>query len=287
VQPRHARSPAEHYPVVASTPDRHRLRATFEEAPELYDRARPRYPAELFDDLVELAGLQHGGRLVEIGCGTGQATLPLAERGLEIVCVELGERLAAIARCKLAAFSKVEVVNAPFETWEPASGGFDAVVAFTAFHWIDPDARYCKSARILREEGALAVVATQHVLPADGDGFWSEVQQDYDAIVPSEDNRPPPAPGAVADLGCEIEASSCFRNTAVRRYLWSVTYTADEYIAVLDTYSGHRGALDEETRKRLYGRIHRRIETRPGRKVTKTYLATVNVARRSKQVVPG
>ncbi len=264
-----------------TSPNRHRLRATFDKVPELYDRARPGYPAEVFADLVALARLREGGRLVEIGCGTGQATLPLAERGLEIVCVELGERLAAIARRKLAGFPKVEVVNAPFESWEPRGGGFDAVVAFTAFHWVDPDVRYGKCARILRDEGALAVVATQHVLPAGSDHFWAEVQQDYDAVVPSDDNRPPPPPDTVGDLGGEIEASGRFRNVAVRRYLWNVSYTADEYVAVLDTYSGHRGALDEETRARLYDRIHRRIEARPEQKVTKAYLATLNVARRS------
>src|SRR5918912_2954256 len=98
--------------------DRRRLRATFEEVPELYDRARPLYPAELFDDLVSYAGLEPGSRVLEIGCGTGQATLPLAERGFEVVCVELGAGLAAVARRKLAGFPRLEVVNAVFEEWE-------------------------------------------------------------------------------------------------------------------------------------------------------------------------
>jgi hypothetical protein len=126
----------------------------------------------------------------------------------------------------------------------------------------------------------LAVVATQHVRREDGDEFWVQVQEDYDAIVPSDDNRPPPYPEEVGDLSAEIEASGRFRNVAVRRYLWDVSYTADRYVAVLDTYSGHRGVLDEATRRLLYERIHRRIEARPDERVTKTYLATLNVARR-------
>ena len=251
----------------------------FEEGSELYDRARPVYPAELFDDFAALTGLPRGARLVEIGCATGQATLPLAKRGFEIVCVELGERLAGASRRKLAAFPKVEIINTSFETWEPTEGGFDAVVAFTAFHWIDPGVRFAKAARLLRDEGALAVVATQHVSSDGGDPFWADVQEDYDAIVPSDDNGPPPRPDDVGDLGGEIEASGCFRNVAVRRYLWDVSYTADAYISVLDTYSGHR-ALDHGTRQRLYERIHRRIEARPEREVRKTYLATLNVAQR-------
>ena len=246
---------------------------------ELYDRARPVYPAQVFDDLVALAGLPEHGRLVEIGCGTGQATLPLAERGFEIVCVELGEQLSAVARRNLAAFPKVEIVNAAFETWEGPDEPFDAVVAFTAFHWIDPDVRYERSWRLLRDDAALAVVATQHVLADDGDPFWADVQKAYDAITPGDDNRPPPHPDEVGDLLGEIEASGCFRAVAVRRHLWDVSYTADEYIAVLDTYSANR-ALDDDTRRSLYAEVHRRIEARPERKARKTYLATLNVAQR-------
>jgi SAM-dependent methyltransferase len=81
--------------------DRARRRWTFDEAAGLYDRARPGYPAALFDDLVELTGIGPGSRVLEIGSGTGQATGPLAERGCRVVAVELGPRLAAVARRNL------------------------------------------------------------------------------------------------------------------------------------------------------------------------------------------
>jgi hypothetical protein len=150
------------------------------------------------------------------------------------------------------------------------------VTAFTAFHWIDPGVRYEKSSEILREGGALAVVETRHVLREDGDRFWVEVQDDYDAVVPSPDNRPPPLPDDVPDLTEEIAASGRFRNVGVRRYLWDAPYGADEYIAVLDTYSGHRSMAEDE-RNELYRRIRERIGERT---VTKTYLFTMNVAAR-------
>jgi SAM-dependent methyltransferase len=260
--------------------DRGRLRATFDAVAELYERARPGYPEDLFDDLVALGGLRRGSRLLEIGCGTGQATLPLARRGLEITCVELGPSLAVLARAKLAPFPRVAVVRADFETWEPPAGGFDAVAAFTAFHWLDPAVRFAKPARLLRAGGALAVAANEHVLPDDGDPFFAEVQDDYDAIVPSEEGSAPPRPEEVVRrLGAELEASGRFRHVAARSYLHEVGYDADAYIAVLDTYSDHR-ALPERTRRELYARIRRRIEARPERTVRKTYLATLDVALR-------
>jgi SAM-dependent methyltransferase len=255
--------------------DRRRLRETFEQVPELYDRARPSYPDELFDDLTALAGLRAGDRILELGPGTGKATVALAERGFRVVGVELGEGLAALARRNLAAFPEVEIVTVPFERWETHER-FDLVAAFTAFHWIDPEVRYEKAAQLLREAGTLAIVDTTHVLPEGGDPFWIEVQTDYDAVVPSPDNRPPPRPEEARVLSDEIAASGLFRVVDVRRYLWDAPYTADEYIAVLDTYSGHRSMADDE-RNELYRRIRDRIG---GRTVTKTYLFTMNVAAR-------
>ena len=261
------------------------LRTTFDQVPELYDRARPNYPRHLFDDLVSLAQLRAEARLVEIGCGTGQATLPLAERGYAITCVELGKQLAAVAQRKLASFANVEVINTNFETWQPERAEFDAIVAFTAFHWIAPDVRYTKTRELLRERGKLAVVSTSHVLLPDGDPFFVEVQEDYVAVVPDDPKTKagaggPTHPDAVADRSEEIAGSGRFRNIGARRYLWDVIYTADDYIAVLNTYSGHR-AFDDETRERLLSRIHRRIEARPERTVRKTYLAMLNVAEAS------
>src|SRR5919199_98670 len=241
--------------------DRRRLRATFEEVPELYDRARPLYPPELFDDLAAYAGLDAGSRVLEIGC------------------VELGAGLAAVACRKLAGFPRVEVVNAVFEDWEAEEASFDAAVAFTAFHWLDPEVKYTKPARLLRPGGALAVAETDHVQVEGGDPFWAEVQADYDAVVPSEDNRPPPRPEEVGDLRAEIQATGLFDGVEVRRYLADVTYTAEEYIGVLDTYSPNR-AMEPAKRERLFELIRRRVEASPGGMVRKTYLFTLNLGRR-------
>ena len=184
----------------------------------------------------------------------------------------------------MAGFPEVKVVTANFEAWQPDRAEFDAIVAFTAFHWIAPDVRYTKTAQLLRERGKLAILSTHHVLPPDGDRFFVEVQEDYEAIVPDDSSTKagaggPPHPDAVADMSDEIARSARFRNVAARSYLWDVTYTADDYIAVLNTYSGHR-ALDDDRRERLLSRIRRRIEARPKHTVRKTQLAILNVAER-------
>ncbi|MGH8891427.1 MAG: class I SAM-dependent methyltransferase [Acidothermaceae bacterium] len=276
--------------------------------PDLYHRARPSYPREIIDDLVALTQLRQGARIVEIGSGTGQATVPLAQRGYVITCIELGEQLAAATRRNVASFSDVQVVNADFETWQPKQPaqpaqpahqpkqpaqleheGFDAVVAFSSFHWIDPEVRYRKSADLLREKGKLAFVSVAHVLPDDGDRFFVDVQRDYEAVVPDDpktkaDASGPPHPDAIVRLSDdtiirELKASGRFSSPECRHYLFDVTYTADEYIALLNTYSGHI-AFDDGTRERLLTRIHRRIEARPERNVRRSSLALLYVAER-------
>jgi SAM-dependent methyltransferase len=94
--------------VVEDDHERHFLRAGFDRAPQAYHRTRPVLPAPAFDDLISLAGLAPGHRVAEIGCGTGQASVPLAERGMVVTAVELGAGLAAIARRRLASFPSAE-----------------------------------------------------------------------------------------------------------------------------------------------------------------------------------
>ena len=77
-------------------PRRHGLGAGSDNAAEDYQRTRPVCPPELLDDLIDRTELQAGNRVIEIGCGTGQATVPLAQRGLAITAVELGGELAAV-----------------------------------------------------------------------------------------------------------------------------------------------------------------------------------------------
>lgn len=268
----HARRPPRNLSRPDSPSDRRRLRETFARVPELYDRARPLYPGVIFDEIVSLGRVPGTGRVLEIGAGTGQATLPLAERGLEVVGLELGAAPAELARHKLAAFPNARIVNEAFEDWEP-DGEFDAVVSFTAFHWIDPEVRFAKTARVLRPGGALAVVQPHTVL--NDDPFWIESQQDYDAVVPSPDNGPPKPPEEIEDVSAEIEASGLFRNVAARRHFWEARYTADEYTALISTYSPNLD-LDEQKRSRLLELIHRRVQAQGT--VKATYLFTLNVA---------
>ena len=111
---------------------RNTLAQSFDRAAALYQQARPDYPEELFNRLIKAANLKVGDHLLEVGCATGKATMPLAKRGFVITCVELGSALAAVARQNLMGMN-VDIVEGRFEDWKPALGdGFDLVFAATA-----------------------------------------------------------------------------------------------------------------------------------------------------------
>jgi len=67
--------------------------------------------------------------VLEIGCGTGQATLPLAHLGYTIVAGELSADLATIARRNLEAFDNIKVIVSAFEDWPLPDASFDLVLA--------------------------------------------------------------------------------------------------------------------------------------------------------------
>jgi SAM-dependent methyltransferase len=261
------------------TGDRETLRATFDSVAGRYDRARPGYPAALFDVLFRQTGLRPGDRVVEVGCGTGKATRPLAERGLRLTCVELGADMAAVARANLAGFADVEVVNAAFESWRPPDGAtFDAVVAATSWHWADPELRYRRAWELLRRGGHLAFWAAVHVLPAAGDPIFLELQHVYDEIGAGrvEDW---PRPRALPDLRGEILASGLFRRVTVTQFDWEVRYDAEGYVDLLETFSGHI-AMRPWQRERLYAAIRSRLAERPDGLVRRHWGAALHVASR-------
>jgi SAM-dependent methyltransferase len=252
-------------------------------AADRYDRARPNYPARLFDDLAALTRIQPGDRVLEVGCATGKATRPLVARGLRVTCVELGPRLAAKARSL-----GVEVVEGALEEWEPPPGTrFDLVAAATSWHWLDPVVKYRRASELLRPGGHLAFWSAQHVVPEGGDPFFEELQEIYEEIgegmAPAERFL---RPDELTVETAEIEASGVFDVIGVRHYDWEVVYDADGYIDLLETFSGHI-AMEPWQRERLYGEIRRRLAERADGRLRRHWGAVLHVARRRNSARPG
>ena len=259
--------------------ERERLRKTFTDASDLYDRMRPTYPPAVFDELAAFGQLRPASRVLEVGCGTGQATRPLAQRAYSVVAVELGIEMALLARRKLAAFENVEVVVSSFETWALPREPFDAVLSATAFHWVDPAVRVSKSAAALRPGGTLAIISTHHIAGGDS-AFFEEVQSCYERWDPA---TPPglhlQTPAEIPTDTSELDESGFFEPVQLHRFTWTVSYTTLEYRDLLLTYSGHR-ALESGRQSGLLECITSLIDTRYSGHVTKQYMTELWLARR-------
>ena len=242
------------------------LKTTFNTAAVLYEDIRPGYPEELIQNIVELSGINDHSRILEVGCGTGKATQSFAERGYEMVCLDIGADLIAVAKEKLSGFPNVSFMEQAFEAWK-FERMFDLVISATAFHWVDPKVRYLRVSEALESGGFLAVFSNQHV--RKDEGFFVETQSLYDRYyLPLTADCPTHAtnfPG--------VEA---FEDPIKRVYPWTQTYSSEQYIKLLSTYSDHI-ALPDENRHRLFEGIVNLIETKYNGQITKYYEAVLDL----------
>lgn len=254
------------------------LRRTFDEVADLYDRVRPGYSQAIVNDLIRLSGLGPGSRVLEIGCGTGQLTVPLAELGVSLVAVEIGAQLAAVARRNLAAWPRAEVVVAAFEDWPLPPEPFDLVVSATAFHWLDPAVRVQKAAAALRPGGTLAVIDTHHIAGGD-EQFFIDSQACYLRWDPkTREGFRLPTLAQIPKVREELDRSPLFETVRLLRYEWDETYAAEAYGDLLRTYSDVRllGAAGES----LVDCIMELIASRYGGQITKRHLTELRLALR-------
>jgi len=247
--------------------ERHQLRRrSFDASARLYDRFRPGYPEPLFDDLVRLSGIPAGGRILEIGPGTGQATLPLARRGFSITGIELGASMARLCRRNLGAFPKVEIVNTAFEDWSGAPGpqspvaDFDLVLSATAFHWIPTRLAFTRCARALKPRGSLALLWNFVNVPDNR--FYNDLRALYRRHAPPVHLSQPPEE-RIERQRRKIVSSGLFGPVTIRRYPWQREYTADDYVGLLKTMSDH-AILAPEVKRRVFRSIRRLIDAHGG-----------------------
>jgi SAM-dependent methyltransferase len=256
------------------------FKSTFDDVAELYDAIRPRYPEALFAELVRGAELQPDARLLEIAPGTGQATLPLAQRGYRITAVELGASMARVARDRLAAYPNVAVVNASFEAVDLPAGTFDLVYVATAFHWIAPEVRFAKSHTLLKRSGHLAIIYRHHVSDERGDVFTAATQpiyQRYERDMAAGARTY--VPRRRDDLRSEPIDEALFAPVSFAAFPEIARYSANDYVSLLGTYSPTL-AMPSDARTAFLGDIRRLIYERFGGQVTQHYAMSLQVARR-------
>lgn len=225
-------------------------RRTFERVADLYAEVRPGYPAALFDDLGRLAALGPSSRILEIGCGAGQATGDLAARAGRVVALDPGERLVAAARQRTAA-PNVEFVVSTFEDFAVAPGSFEVLASAQAWHWVDPKVAFGKAAGALVDAGFLAVFG--HVPMPVEEPFLSAFRLAFDVHAPGVWGQPPPQAAYLptGPFPRMFVDSGLFGPVTHRGYDWSWDLDPETFGRYLRTDSSYH-FLPEEPRFALF-----------------------------------
>jgi SAM-dependent methyltransferase len=252
---------------------------TFNDVAQLYDEVRPGYPDELIEDVIRISGIPHDGRILEVGCGTGQATVSFAQRGYAMLCLDIGAHLVKIARAKCQAYPRVEIRRVAFEEWRPERNAFDLLVSGTAFHWVEPNIRYHKAATVLKDTGYLALFWNRRPTPRTG--FFQDVRTVYQQVAPRWDTPSDREhiEATIRQRAQEIEESNLFDSVQVKRYPWSITYSTDKYLKLLTTQSGQQ-YLPKAQRPQLYAEIQHLIDEKYDGKVTRPILSVLYIAKK-------
>jgi SAM-dependent methyltransferase len=257
-----------------------RRRESFDLVAEYYNVYRSPYSQEVVDTVIALSHLHHGSRVLEIGCGTGQLSVSLAQHGIDLLALELGPHLAALARRNLKRFPNVQVEVSSFEEWPLPPQKFNAVVSASAFHWLSPDARFSKSAEALQPGGFLTILHVHHVRGGTP-GFFAETQPYYRKWGLSDDPFfRPTAPDNVPTLYPELDQRPEFRSVERHHCEIPMSYSTASYIGWLHTDSLVTSLNDQE-RAGFLQDIERLIEAKYNGQVVRNFVYDVIIAQRA------
>lgn len=257
----------------------------FDDVAEVYDSVRPSYPDVLFDDLVAMTGVGPDSSVLEVGCGTGQATRSLAHLGCQVTAIEPGQALAGLARERLANCANVTIELSTFEEWDDRGRRVDVLVAASSWHWVDATVGWRRAHDVLRPGGWMALLGNVVVHRVGEPEMYAETADLHEHFSPGNpDWGHPPGEDEVRATddgwGLVVDPGDLFGPTTVRWYPLVQSFNGAGFADLLRTNSPYR-ALDPGVREPLLDAIAERIRTRMGDRAIRRYLSSLRVGGRA------
>lgn len=248
-------------------------------AAEAYNTARPHYPKDLIHQVVEIAQLSSNSKILEVGCGPATATVAFAQLGCSMICLEPNPDFYQLAQQNCQHYPNVEIQNISFEEWVLEAEKFDAVLAASSFHWIPPEVGYPKAANALKENGYLILLWNKELQPSYE--VYQSLSSVYQHHAPSlnryEDSETQKQ--ILRGLGQIVTDSGQFKDLVSGHVKSEVTYTADKYLTLLNTYSPYL-KLEPQSKEALFAGLRDRINRDFGGTLQLSYLSAFHIAQK-------
>jgi len=206
------------------------LKNTFGKVSNLYDSARASYPDELIDELIKISKINNKSKILEIGCGSGKATILFAKRGYDVLGVDISEELIDLAKKNSSQFENVSYFVSSFEDIDLESNGFDLIFSAQAWHWLDPEIAYKKAWKLLKKEGFLSIFWKHGGY--DESDFLKKLRELYIKYCPNYH-----FPTEVSSAEKELLKSSLFNQFEKREYFAELKYDKEKFIQLVSTMS--------------------------------------------------
>jgi SAM-dependent methyltransferase len=253
-------------------------RTWYSPAANAYAQVRPRYPPDLIARVIEMAQLSDQSRLLELGCGPAIVTPEFASLGdgPTLQAIEPNPDFVRLARAACAPYPNVSIQNCSFEEYDLPTEPFDAVIAASSFHWIDPQVRYLKAKAALRPNGHLILLWNKEMQPSSE--VFEQLSSVYAAHAPHM-NRTYETPTEQIDILHQFAKlaidSGYFINLVSESCTIQVTYSIDQYLLLLGTYSPYL-ELEAESKDRLFQGL-RQVLQRIGETIELTYVSVFHL----------
>ena len=238
------------------------LEWTFDTAAKTYEQMRPGYVSELYKDIFKYVTINDSSNVVEIGIGGGQATLPILQTGCKLTAIEYGAELAQICRQKFKEYPSFSVITSKFEDLPCDFNTNNLIYSASAFHWIPEEIGYPKVYNMLKSGGVFARFANHPYKDKGREEIHEAIQKIYKIYYPNP-SEPKEYCEEDARIRAEIASKYGFVDILYKMYYRTRTFTANEYITLLGTYSDHI-AIEEKTRMKFFAEIEDTINNLGG-----------------------
>ncbi len=231
-----------------------KLRARFGDLADGYDKYRFSYPDALYEDIWSYCS--GGTAAIEIGIGTGKATLPFLQKEYKITAVDPSSQMMSIAMEKYKQYD-IKYVLSTFEDAE-FSEKTDLIYAASSFHWVNDINRVQKVYDLLKPDGCFVRFKTMSFIPegeCENNDQLLELYRKYiPEYIPDNSERKHMRDSEYIDIG--------FGDIQRREYYITREYTLSEYLKLINTYTEYN-ALQENIRHEFESEMIDALKTDP------------------------